>query len=111
MRVGIDLENIDRMNEKLLAKICFESEKRWLSNFSDITVKTHMASLWVAKEATIKALGVGDMREVELVHENSKPSILLHGKMLEKFKELNMTEIEISISHTKEQAVCIAIMK
>ncbi len=111
MKVGIDVEDISRMNQKLIDRIANPSELNWLSQFSEKTIKTHMASLWVAKEATIKALGGGNMREVELLHENSRPIIQLHGKMLERFNSLKLTEIEASISHTKKQAVCIVIIK
>ncbi len=111
MRVGIDIENISRMSERLLEKIATAKEREYISSFSE--KKKHIASLWCAKEAAVKALGTDlSFLDIEVLHEESgRPRLQLTGKAAERFKELKLSEIELSISHTEDIAIAIVMAK
>ena len=111
MKVGIDIEKISRMNEKLIEKVATKDEIKWLEQFSPKVRAQHMGSLWVAKEATVKALGGGDISEVEHMHEqNGRPKINLFGKTKQIFEKNKFKSVEISISHTKTDVIAIVLI-
>lgn len=69
-----------------------------------------LAARFAAKEAVLKALGLG-LREVkwtdaEVIHDTlGKPSIRLSGRLAEIAREQGVTALHISLSHCKEYAV------
>ncbi len=106
--IGFDLQEVERLQsveEALLKKIALPSEVKYISKFKcDLTM--HVASLWAVKEATFKALDVGEgeisYKEIELCHKkNGRPFLQLHGKAKARFDELGGKEIDVSISHQK----------
>lgn len=112
MKVGIDSEQISRMSQKLLNRIATPNEIEYVGKFRH--AKPHIASLWTAKEATIKALGKSDISflDIEILHdENGKPSVALHGKAKQQFASMGLTEIEISITHNRHFATSIVLMQ
>jgi holo-[acyl-carrier protein] synthase len=74
----------------------------------------HFAGRWAAKEAVLKTLGTGwaqgvEWTDVEVVRSSAGvPTIRLHGKAAEFARQLGISEVLISISHTKEYAVAFA---
>ena len=73
-----------------------------------------LASRFAAKEAVMKVLGTGRTgiawREIEiLTGHDGRPSVRLHGRALDKATELNLKEVSISLSDSKEYAVAVAI--
>ena len=73
-----------------------------------------LASRFAAKEAVMKVLGTGGTgiawREIEiLTGDDGRPSVRLHGRALDKATELNLKEVSISLSDSKEYAVAVAI--
>jgi holo-[acyl-carrier protein] synthase len=72
---------------------------------------------FAAKEAFLKAFGVkfiGNhaLPEIEINNdEHGKPSIVLHGKSLSTFQEMQLSNIHISISHTKDYAMATVILE
>ena len=71
------------------------------------------AARFAAKEAGMKALGTGWRRGVSW-HDfevanlpSGRPTLRLHGKAAEIAKELGVTNIALSLTHTKEQALAI----
>lgn len=74
----------------------------------------HFAGRWAAKEAVLKTLGTGwgqgvQWTEVEVIRQAAgAPTIQLHGRALEIAKQLQICDVLISISHTKEYAVAFA---
>lgn len=110
MRVGIDIENISRMSEKLLDKIATQKEREYVNSFAD--KKPRIASLWCAKEAVVKMLGKKDANflEIEILHEqNGRPYVNLTGATRVEFDFLGLMKIDISISHTNDLATAIVI--
>ena len=117
--LGVDVVEIERMR-KILKRTPSFAEKM----FSVAEVKycqskpepeVHFAARFAAKEAVLKALGVGFSQgvaytDVEVKLKNGgAPSTLLHGRAQEIADEAGVVDIPLSISHTKTEAVCVAI--
>lgn len=71
-----------------------------------------LAGRFAAKEAVMKALGVGGFRfrDVEIVRARSgQPEVRLHGRMRERADQLGIARIAVSISHSRESAVAVAL--
>lgn len=88
--VGIDLCGIPRMEAQLdnaafMARVFTPQEIAYI-NSRGLMASASMAAMWAAKEAALKALGVGislPMIEVEIVHDDAgRPSYQLHGQAL-----------------------------
>ena len=73
-----------------------------------------LATRFAAKEAVVKALGpdisgIG-WKDMEVVSgEDGAPSIKLHGKAVERLKELGITDLAVSLSHSKDYAVASVV--
>jgi holo-[acyl-carrier protein] synthase len=71
------------------------------------------AARFAAKEAGMKALGTGWSRGVtwkdfEVANlSTGRPTLRLHGKAAEIAKELGVSHIALSLTHTKDQALAI----
>jgi holo-[acyl-carrier protein] synthase len=71
-----------------------------------------LAGRFAAKEAVMKALGVGGMafRDIEIVRTPSgKPEVRLSGRMLRRAERLGVTRMSVSISHSRDNAVAMAL--
>jgi len=116
MKVGIDICEVKRFAEKsdkFFAGIFTENEINYAKNFSNLS--EHFAGFFSAKEAIMKALGVGIDKIkpifIEILHnENKKPYVILTGSAKSIFEKLEEKNIEISISQTKDLATAIAIL-
>jgi holo-[acyl-carrier protein] synthase len=114
--IGIDLieihriqESISRWGERFLKRIYTEAE---LKVYRDKIES--LAARFAAKEAVMKALNVRSnsisWQEIEvLASPSGKPEINLSGKAANQAHELGLCGFEISLSHTKENAVAIVI--
>ena len=110
--IGCDLQCFDKIKspEKLFEKIGNFKEKEYA--FSG-NIKQNVGTLWAVKEAVFKALDLKQRLEffkdiVYLHAENGRPKVELFGKAKERFQSLNMTKIDISVSHSSGfvMAVC-----
>ena len=75
-----------------------------------------LAGIFAAKEAVAKALGTGFMgfapRDIEIVQdEMGKPFCFLNKGAEERLKEIGGSEVFISISHNKENAIALAVIE
>jgi len=71
-----------------------------------------LAGRFAAKEAVMKALGTGGMafRDIEIARlPSGKPDVRLFGRMLARSERRGVTAISVSISHSRENAVAVAI--
>jgi holo-[acyl-carrier protein] synthase len=71
-----------------------------------------LAGRFAAKEAVMKALGVGGMafRDIEIVRTASgKPEVRLSGRMQRRAERLGVKRIGVSISHSRDNAVAMAL--
>lgn len=118
MRTGIDIVEIERilLDDKFISKIANEKEIEYLKTYKDLQARREsLAGLWAVKEAVFKLLGLGKnsgvaFKDIELCHEESgRPFVLLSNVALEAFKKLKLSCIEVSVSHTKNTAVAVAV--
>jgi holo-[acyl-carrier protein] synthase len=71
-----------------------------------------LAGRFAAKEAVMKALGVGGFRfrDVEIRRSPSgKPEVSLSGRMQARAERLGVRRIAVSISHSRDYAVAVAL--
>jgi len=71
-----------------------------------------LAGRFAAKEAVMKSLGTGGMafREIEIVRTASgKPEVRLAGRMQRRAERLGVTRIAVTISHSRDNAVAMAL--
>ncbi len=115
-RVGVDIieiarvaEAIDRYGERFLHRVYTDAEIEYCKGRVN-----QLASRFAAKEAVVKALGTGDSgigwKDMEIVSAgDGAPSIVLHGKALDRFNQLGLAELAVSLSHSKEYAVASVV--
>lgn len=113
---GIDLLEVGRLQaaieshgDRFLQRIFTPLELETLKGRAD-----SLAGRFAAKEAVAKALGrgIGDMqwKEIEILRaERGEPVLSLHGSAKEIADSMGLKEWRISISHTKDVAVAVAI--
>ena len=73
-----------------------------------------LASRFAAKEATMKALGTGirgiPWKDIEVVRGRGQaPRIQLHGKAFTRAERLGLTDLALSLSHSRDFAVASVI--
>ncbi len=117
--IGIDIIQVSRIkraierNSNFLTKIYSEKEIK----FSERGVFRYeeLAGRFAVKEAVLKALGTGwrqgiKFRDVVVLNEKSgAPYVVLENRAKEIADELGVKKIFVSISHTKELAIGLAI--
>jgi holo-[acyl-carrier protein] synthase len=111
--VGIDLLEIDRMERALerhprLAERVFTAAER---DYAAARARPgrHLAARFAAKEAVVKALGLGGgfgLREIEVV-AGEPPTLRLSGKAAE---AAGGRRIDISLTHSRDNAAAVAIV-
>jgi holo-[acyl-carrier-protein] synthase len=115
---GTDIMEIDRVkkaiqrNPRLLDRLFTECEITYFQS-RNMNVQ-HIAGGFCAKEAVVKALGTGvrgfAWRDVEILRGKSgKPMVKLYNKAKEIAADSNISTIFISISHSENYAMAIAI--
>jgi holo-[acyl-carrier protein] synthase len=114
--IGVDIVEIERVDsaikrggERFLNRIYTETELRTCQNRP-----SSLASRFAAKEAVMKVLGTGGTgiawREIEiLTGDDGRPLVKLYGQALNKAAELNLKEVSVSLSDSKQHAVAVAI--
>jgi holo-[acyl-carrier protein] synthase len=113
--VGLDLVEIervasvlDRHGKEFLGRILHPDEDRGRAE------PVHVAGLFAAKEAVMKALGTGmagaAFAEIRIAHTDSgQPYVVLHGRARERAHELCVTAWQLSITHSRSTAAAVAI--
>lgn len=126
--VGIDIVDVKRIkqlnkNGQLEKKILSGQELNYLNTKSMIVVKGRqlaerdysLAGFWAAKEAVLKAFGVGinniNFKQIEILHKKSgAPYVNIEPEMQKKLCEKMYKNAEISISHDGELAISICVL-
>ena len=73
-----------------------------------------LASRFAAKEAVMKALGTGvrgiSWKDIEVLRKKGMaPHIKLHGRAIKRAEKMGLTELALSLSHSKDFAVASVI--
>jgi len=112
--VGVDIVEIarvraavERHGEGFRRRVYTEIEWRQCGrSFSSL------AGRFAAKEAVMKALGVGGMkfRDIEIVRTPSgRPEVRLFGRMQARAERLGVDRVVVTISHSRDNAVAVAL--
>lgn len=119
LNVGVDVVEISRMKEVIARTPSFKErlfssqERQYCEKFHDSI--PHYAARFAAKEAVVKALGVGfsqgvAYRDIEvIINKFGKPVVVLSGAAQRIAQSLEVVEMPISLSHTHQEAVCCAL--
>jgi holo-[acyl-carrier protein] synthase len=119
--VGLDAIEIDRVaeavarhGERFLARV-YTPEERRLAGAAGDASSQFLAGRFAAKEAVLKALGTGyaqglAFHEVEVLRDaNGAPRLTLHGAAQARAREIGVTRILVSITHTRSDALAVAV--
>ena len=116
LRTGVDIIEIGRIGaavnrwgERFFRRIYTTGELEYAKGRLP-----QLAGRFAAKEAVMKALGTGlrgvSWHEIEVVRERGQaPTITLHGRAKARAELLTLGEIAISISHSRDYAVVVAV--
>ncbi|MCH7609988.1 MAG: holo-ACP synthase [Chloroflexi bacterium] len=116
LRSGVDVVEVDRIDKAIL-----RHGQRFFDRFytpqelidSDGQTPS-LAARFAAKEAVAKALGTGigeiAWKDIEVVTgPRREPTLRLHGPARELADSLGLTDWAISLSHTEQHAVAVAV--
>jgi holo-[acyl-carrier protein] synthase len=114
--VGVDVVEIQSLEhdlelggDRFVERIYTEQERTYCEGRVE-----QLATRFAAKEAIAKALGTGirgvDWHDLEVRSERTgRPVVVLHGKAARVATEQHLGAIAISLCHTREHAVAVAI--
>jgi holo-[acyl-carrier protein] synthase len=116
--VGVDLCEVGRIRRTLertpgfVDRVYTQAEQGYCRSANDPTAR--FAVRFAAKEAVLKALGVGlgacPLRDIEVVRDTSgAPSLVLHGAAATLAAERGVTAWQISLTHTATMAEAVVI--
>ena len=116
--IGTDLVELDRFRlalqrtPRLVDRLFSEAEQAYAQRRKDPTER--YAARFAAKEAVMKAMGVGlwqfPLRDIEVLRaESGQPSVALHGKAADVAAERGVTEWRLTLTHTDTVAQAIAV--
>ena len=115
-RVGVDIIEIARVaeavaqyGERFLHRVYTDAELEYCANRVN-----QLATRFAAKEAVVKALGpensgIGWKDMEVIIDRDGAPSIKLHGKAIGRFDALGLTDLAVSLSHSKDYAVASVV--
>ena len=114
--LGIDIIEIPRIRqalavwgERFLCRIFTTKEVELYSNRVD-----SLAARFAGKEAVFKALSKPGLylswQDIEITTtEDGRPRVSLSGAALKRAEELGLKSLEISVSHSRENAVAVVL--
>lgn len=117
--VGVDIVEVERIEraitrwgEAFVRRIFTAREVERAA--APIVVGPRLAARFAAKEAVMKALGVGwrdlSWREIEIANDPlGRPVVHLHGAALRIADQLGVTSVLVALSHTHLHAVANAV--
>jgi holo-[acyl-carrier protein] synthase len=120
---GIDIVEITRIkniilrNKDFIADIFTEKERDYCLSKKDPYI--HFAGRFAAKEAGLKALGLGmsgtgidsTLQEIEISsHSSGRPELIMSGWAQKISRKKHITQFTVSISHSENYAVATVIL-
>jgi holo-[acyl-carrier protein] synthase len=119
--LGIDLTEVDRVagvlerhGERFLARVFRPGEIRRQRRHPRAFAE-HVAGRFAAKEAAMKALGLGwrglAFRDIEVGRdERGKPRLTFHGSAQRRAEALRVRAAEVSITHGRDVAAAVVAL-
>lgn len=120
--IGVDLARIDRFRrlldlgkDRVIDRIFTDAEKDYCLGRKDPS--PHLAVRFAAKEAFLKALGLGlragmTWHDVEVVRDDlGAPSLKLSGRAARIFEERNFSASHLSYSHDGQYGVATVVLE
>ena len=120
--IGVDLVEVARIKEmmkhhgrRFVTRVFTEGEAAYCRDMK--RAEEHYAARFAAKEAALKALGVGMRKgiawtDVEVyLTDLGQPLVRLTGGAADRADDLGVNHIFLSLSHTKEYAVAQVVME
>jgi holo-[acyl-carrier protein] synthase len=117
--VGIDVVEVERLRsamarwgDRFLARLFTAGELARVHTVPTRPIR--LAARFAAKEAVMKALGVGQMavgwREIEIENDrDGKPQVVLHGEARRRATARGVAEVLVSLTHTASLAAASAV--
>ena len=113
---GVDIIEIERI-ERALAKFGARFLGRVYTPLETAFCRgrvSELAARFAAKEAVMKALGTGARgvawREIEVLpNHRGKPLVYLHGRAAKRAERIELEELDISLSHSRDFAVAFVV--
>ena len=115
--IGCDIVAVDRIadmmkNEKFSDRVFTLGEKKYINAHSVQSA----AGIWASKEAVSKALGSGFLKlrykDIEILHnEQGQPYVNLSKVAKSKMQKLSAENIQLSISHERNQALAFVVLE
>lgn len=119
--VGIDMIEVSRVEEKISKENGFRELVFSVREIAFCESKAnkfeHYAARFAAKEAFLKATGLGltlgfSLNEIEVSNdENGKPLLTLNGNFKAKADQQNWNTIQVSLTHLKDVASAVVIIE
>jgi holo-[acyl-carrier protein] synthase len=120
--IGIDLVEISRIEEvfarrgdRFRARVFTEGEISYCERRASKLAS--YAARFAAKEAAMKALGTGwsdgvGWMDVEVVSEqNGAPALQLHGRALERMRDIGAKRAHVSLTHSGNLAIAEVLLE
>ena len=103
---------LQRRGDALAERLFSDAEREYADRQHDPA--KNLAARFGAKEAVMKAMGVGlwkfKLRDVEVIRAASgAPSVALHGRAAELARALGIDAWHLSLSHTDTTAIAVAL--
>lgn len=116
LRCGIDSIEIERIR-KGIAKFGDRFLRRFFTDGERVDcadMPHRLAARFACKEAVAKALGtgIGDVRWVDIEIRNGangRPVLILHGAAVHLAAELGISQWDVSLTHSNDVAIAIAV--
>lgn len=116
LRSGVDVVEVNRIDYAILrhGQRFFERFYTGQELIDSNGQTPALAARFAAKEAVAKALGTGigqvAWKEIEIVNgPRREPQLRLHGQAQELADSMGLTDWAISLSHTEQHAVAVAV--
>ncbi len=105
---------IERHGEQFLTRVFTSAEIQYCQSRAQAT--QHFAARWAAKEAVLKALGIGlrkglSWRDIEIKNEPTgvKPQVVLRGTAKEMVESMDVEQVLITLAHCRSHATAYAV--
>lgn len=120
--IGIDIVETGRMEkivgkwrDKFLQRVFTDVEIKYCAGRAEAAI--HYSARFAAKEAFLKALGIGlgmgvKLREIGVIHdEKGKPSLKLSGQAKAQIETRGIAAHHLSLSHTGKYATAVVVLE